>query len=74
MKTVLITGATSGIGKATASVLSARDFEIVFIARDKSKAGRIKNEIINASGNKNVSFILADLTSKKQIRESVEIF
>jgi len=38
MKSVLITGATSGIGKATAIEFAKKGFEVAFIARDHQKA------------------------------------
>ncbi|MCU0471888.1 MAG: SDR family oxidoreductase [Bacteroidales bacterium] len=74
MKTVLITGANSGIGKATATELSAKGYQIVFIARDLQKAEAVKNEIISSSGNSNVDFIIADLLSLTDVRKSAELF
>lgn len=74
MKTVLITGATSGIGKATASALASKSYEIVFIARNKEKAESVRNEIVKKSGNSNVHYILADLTSRQQLKDSVVQF
>lgn len=74
MKTVLITGATSGIGRETASGLAAMSYEIVFVARNREKAESVKKEITTKSGNQKVSYILADLASKSQIRECVSAF
>lgn len=74
MKTVLITGGNSGIGKATATELAAKGYQVVFIARSREKAEAVKKEIIASSKNENVDYILADLTSKNQIRECIETF
>jgi retinol dehydrogenase 12 len=74
MKIAFVTGGTSGIGKATVAGLAARDFEVVFIARSKEKADAVKREVIDSTGNKNVGFILADFTSKKQVRDCAETF
>ncbi len=74
MKTVLITGANSGIGKATAIELAAKGYQIVFIARNQEKAEAVKNEIISSSGNSNVDFINGDLLSLTQVRKSAEMF
>jgi NAD(P)-dependent dehydrogenase (short-subunit alcohol dehydrogenase family) len=71
MKTVLITGATSGIGKATASALASMNYKIVFIARNREKAESVKDKIFRISGNRNIDYILADLSSKQQLKESV---
>jgi NAD(P)-dependent dehydrogenase (short-subunit alcohol dehydrogenase family) len=74
MKTVLITGATSGIGKATAKALAEKAFQIVFIARNREKAEEVKKEIVNASKNNNVDYIIANLASKKSTTEGAETF
>lgn len=74
MKTVLITGANSGIGKATATALAAKGYKVVFIARNPQKAEAVKKEIISASGNEAVDFLIADLTSLSQVRKCAETF
>jgi len=74
MKTVLITGGNSGIGKATATELAAMGYQVVFVARNREKAEVVKKEIIASTKNENVDYILADLTSKKSVRECVGTF
>lgn len=74
MKTVLITGANSGIGRATAIELAAKGYQVVFIARNLQKAQAVKNEIISSSGNNYVDFIIGDLLSLAEVRKSAEIF
>lgn len=74
MKTVLITGANSGIGKATATALAAKGYQVVFIARNLQKAEAVKKEIISVSGNETVDFLIADLTSLSQVRKCAEAF
>jgi NAD(P)-dependent dehydrogenase (short-subunit alcohol dehydrogenase family) len=74
MKVVLITGATSGIGKATAMMLAKNGFEIAFIARDAEKAESVKKEIDAISGKDSAFYIVADLASLDQVRRSAGIF
>jgi retinol dehydrogenase 12 len=74
MKTVLITGANSGIGKATATALATIGYKVVFIARNPEKAEEVKKEIISVSKNTDVSFIIADLMSLKDVRKCAETF
>jgi NAD(P)-dependent dehydrogenase (short-subunit alcohol dehydrogenase family) len=74
MKIVLITGATCGIGKATAIALAKLGYEIVFIARNAEKAEEVKKEINKLTGKDSASYIQADLRSLDQVRRSAEIF
>jgi NAD(P)-dependent dehydrogenase (short-subunit alcohol dehydrogenase family) len=74
MKIVLITGGNSGIGKATTAELAAIGYQVVIIARNREKAEAVKKEINVSSKNENVDYILADLTSKRQVRECIETF
>lgn len=45
MKTVLITGATSGIGKATAELLAKGDFRLIICGRNEAVLNQIKSEL-----------------------------
>ncbi len=45
MKTALITGATSGIGEATAKLLAKNNFNLIITGRRKERLERIKKEI-----------------------------
>jgi len=74
MKTVLITGANSGIGKATATALAGIGYQVVFIARNLQKAEAVKKEIIASSNNNDVDFIIADLMSLKDVRKCAGTF
>ncbi len=74
MKTVLITGGSSGIGKATAMQLAAKDYQVIFIARNKDKAEAVKNEIIANTKNENTDYLIADMTSVNQVQKSAESF
>jgi NAD(P)-dependent dehydrogenase (short-subunit alcohol dehydrogenase family) len=68
-KTVLITGATGGIGKAAALALSRQGFHVIIHGRDAKKTEWVRQEIINESGNKQVTAITADLFCMKDIRK-----
>ena len=68
-KNVLITGATSGIGEATAIDLAKKGANIFFIARNNLKAQNLSDKIEIISGKRPKSFI-ADLASLKNIKES----
>jgi retinol dehydrogenase 14 len=68
-KTVLITGATNGIGKAAALEIAKQGATVVIVGRDKSKTESVANELRTASGNNNIEFMLADLSSQADIHK-----
>ena len=66
-KTVLITGATSGLGLATALLLAERGAEVVMVGRDRTRSNFMRTEIAKcAAGNAPILF-LADLSSQAEI-------
>lgn len=67
-KTVLITGATSGIGKVTAIELAKQGATILFNARDDAKGRRVQEEIIYHSGNSKVELYRCDLSLLRSVR------
>ena len=60
-KTILITGATDGIGKMTPKTLAAQGHTIVIHGRNKAKAEAVVQEIKSETGNTKVEYVLADL-------------
>lgn len=68
-KICLITGATSGIGKAAAMELARHGMKIIFSARDKDKARITMDEIIQATGNSDIHWYHCDLASFKSVKE-----
>jgi NAD(P)-dependent dehydrogenase (short-subunit alcohol dehydrogenase family) len=67
--TCLITGATDGVGRATALSLAKAGFSVVFAARNAEKARALQSELGADS-----DFILADLTSLAQTRALAATF
>lgn len=66
-KNVIVSGATGAIGKAIARQLADSKFNVTIIARDEAKALQTVEEIIKATGNNNVGWLLADLSRKSEI-------
>lgn len=71
-KTVLITGANTGIGKETALDLAKRGARIIMACRDMEKAEGALKEVIEGSGSQNVVIKKLDLSDTKSIREFAE--
>ena len=73
-KIVLITGATSGIGKETALGLAKLGATIVFTTRDNLKGEKTKKELITTTNNKNIHMLKCDLASFESIRNCCKEF
>lgn len=67
-RTVLVTGATSGLGQAASLKLARLGADLVLIGRSADKAERTRDEIAAESGNPAVRFELADLSLMAEIR------
>nr|WP_295923063.1 SDR family oxidoreductase [uncultured Dyadobacter sp.] len=68
-KTALITGPTSGIGRATALELARRGYDLILVARSGSKTRKLQDEIGNRV---HTAFIPCDLSSIASAKQAVE--
>ena len=73
-KVCLITGATSGIGKATAMGLTSMGSSIVMVGRDRGRGEAALAEIKERSANASVELMLADLSSHREIHRLADEF
>ena len=64
----LVTGATAGIGRATALRLARVGATVIVMARDATRGAADVAEIRRASGNPCVDLLLCDLSSQAAIR------
>lgn len=67
---IIITGASSGIGKATAIKLAKNGFKVVLTARREDKLQELKKEIENAGGD--AIAVAADVTKSAELKKVVE--
>jgi NAD(P)-dependent dehydrogenase (short-subunit alcohol dehydrogenase family) len=68
-RVVLITGATSGIGKEAAVGLAKQGATLLAVSRDRARGEEAVAEIRRRSGSGAVELLLADLSSQASIRE-----
>lgn len=73
-KVALVTGANSGLGKATALGLAKLGATVVMVCRSRERGAAAKAAIIAASGNSSVDLLLADLSSQQAIRQLAQDF
>jgi len=71
-KLCVITGANSGIGKATALELARQGAYIIMLCRNEDRAQKASDEIISKTGNSGVEVILADFAYQYEIREAAD--
>jgi len=69
-KTALVTGSTSGIGKATATALAARGAHVLIVGRNEQRAKDVVAEIEGSGGS--ATFLLTSLSDLKSAQDLVE--
>ncbi|CAH1246350.1 RDH14 [Branchiostoma lanceolatum] len=67
-KTVIITGANTGIGKATALELARRHARVILACRNKNKAEAARDDIIKVTGNTDVIVKEVDMSKLASVR------
>jgi dehydrogenase/reductase SDR family member 12 len=67
-RTALVTGASSGLGRATATALARRGASVWMLVRDEAKGLATQAAIAADTGNDDVSFLLADLADLTSVR------
>ena len=67
-RTVLITGATGGIGRETATALAKRGATVVVTGRDPTRGEQAVKEIREVSSNANVHLLVADLLLQREVK------
>ncbi|TLZ45300.1 MAG: SDR family oxidoreductase [Methanobacteriota archaeon] len=70
----IVTGANSGIGKATALGLARLGGTVVMACRDAERGGAAQREVVQESKNSKVTLMIVDLASQASIQSFVEEF
>lgn len=68
-RTVVVTGATSGLGKAAAVDLARLDADLIVVGRNPEKTEQVRSEIVEKTGNVTVKSEIADLSLMAEIRD-----
>lgn len=73
-KKCLVTGGTSGIGKETVKGLALLGAEVIFTTRDINKGNKVKDELQQVTGSKNITYLYCDLASFRDIYEMAQAY
>jgi NAD(P)-dependent dehydrogenase (short-subunit alcohol dehydrogenase family) len=68
-QTILITGATDGLGRAVAQALAERGARLLLHGRSEERGGAALTEIAAATGNDRLHYYRADFDSLEEVRE-----
>lgn len=73
-RTVVITGANSGIGKAAAEQFAAEGWRVIIACRNIEKGQRALEEIVDVSGSRSIQVMTLDVSSFESIRSFSSAF
>ncbi len=73
-KTIIITGANSGIGKAASIQLAGMGANVVMFCRSKERGEQALQDVLSAVRGGSVELILVDMASQKSVRKAVKEF
>lgn len=73
-RSFMITGANSGIGKATAQEIASRGGTVHMVCRNKGRADAAKEEIVEKSKSQDVHVHIVDMSNMRQVWEFAQSF
>jgi NAD(P)-dependent dehydrogenase (short-subunit alcohol dehydrogenase family) len=69
-RTVVITGATNGMGRVAARVLSRRGARLLLVGRSRDRLEAVKSECLAEGGHPEVDYVVADLSTIHEVRRA----
>lgn len=66
-KVAVVTGATSGIGKAVVQLLLKENINVIGLGRNQERIDKVKKEYADLTQNTNLDFVLGDLSDNRQV-------
>ncbi|KAL7386184.1 hypothetical protein ABVT39_004960 [Epinephelus coioides] len=73
-RSFMITGANSGIGRATAMAIAKKGGTVHMVCRNRDKAEEARSDIVNKSGNTEVYIHVVDMSETRKVWEFAEAF
>lgn len=72
MRTILITGANSGIGKAAAYQFAKKGEQVIMVCRNQLHAAEVRTKIIEETHNHNIHLFICDLAIIQAVKKLVD--
>lgn len=72
-RTVLVTGPTSGLGRATAEAMADLGARVVLLGRSQERLERLRAELSRRSGEDRFAVVIADMSSLTSVRQATEL-
>ncbi|GAA6234774.1 dehydrogenase/reductase SDR family member 12-like isoform X1 [Lates japonicus] len=73
-KSFMVTGANSGIGRATAMAIAKKGGTVHMVCRNKDKAEEAREDIVDRSGNTEVYIHIVDMSETRKVWQFAEAF
>ncbi|XP_028282548.1 dehydrogenase/reductase SDR family member 12 [Parambassis ranga] len=73
-RSFMVTGANSGIGRATAMAIAKKGGTVHMVCRNKDKAEEARADIVNESGNTEIFIHIVDMSQTRKVWEFAENF
>jgi dehydrogenase/reductase SDR family protein 12 len=71
-RTILVTGPTSGLGRAATEALAALGARVVLVGRSKARLTAVRDELVRRHGADRYPTVVADMGSLASVRAAVE--
>ncbi len=71
-RTVLVTGPTSGLGRAAVSAFAAMGARLLLVGRDDGRLERVRTELVAWTGHQAIATYRADMSSLASVREAAD--
>jgi retinol dehydrogenase-12 len=69
-RTVVITGATNGMGRVAAKALARRGARLLLVGRSRDRLEAIKSECLAEGGHGETDYVVADLSTVREVRRA----
>ena len=72
-RTVLVTGPTSGIGRAVSDELAALGARVILVGRDAERLAKVHDDLVNRHGEDRFPIVVADMASLRSIESAASL-